>query len=37
MGRLTSEQQFRDLIIRQDADGIVRLGDIAEIELGLKT
>lgn len=34
MGRLTSEQQFRDLIIRQDADGIVRLGDIAEIELG---
>lgn len=34
MGRLTTEQQFRDLIIRQDADGIVRLGDIAEIELG---
>jgi HAE1 family hydrophobic/amphiphilic exporter-1/multidrug efflux pump len=36
MGRLTTEQQFRDLIIRQDADGIVRLGDIAEIELDLK-
>jgi hydrophobe/amphiphile efflux-1 (HAE1) family protein len=34
MGRLTSEQQFRDLIIKQDSSGIVRLGDIAKVELG---
>lgn len=34
MGRLTSEQQFRDLIIQQDVNGIVRLGDVASIELG---
>ncbi len=34
LGRLTSEQQFRDLIIRQDSSGIVRLNDIARVELG---
>jgi len=34
IGRLTSEQQFRDLLIRQDSIGIVRLGDIAKVELG---
>ncbi|MEX6688610.1 efflux RND transporter permease subunit [Danxiaibacter flavus] len=34
LGRLTSEQQFRDLIIRQDSAGIVRLNDIARVELG---
>ena len=34
LGRLTSEQQFRDLIIREDSLGIVRLGDVARIELG---
>ncbi|PWK26845.1 HAE1 family hydrophobic/amphiphilic exporter-1/multidrug efflux pump [Arcicella aurantiaca] len=34
LGRLTTEQQFRDLIIRQSVDGIVRLGDIAGVELG---
>ncbi len=34
MGRFTNEQQFRDLIIVQDANGIVRLGDVASIELG---
>ncbi|MBS1935139.1 MAG: efflux RND transporter permease subunit, partial [Bacteroidetes bacterium] len=33
-GRLTSEQQFRDVIIRKDSTGIIRLGDIARIELG---
>ncbi len=33
-GRLTTEKQFRDLIIREDSSGIVRLGDIARIELG---
>lgn len=34
LGRLTTEQQFRDLIITENAQGIVRLGDIASIELG---
>jgi len=33
LGRLTSEQQFRDLIIREDSIGIVRLSDVARIEL----
>jgi hydrophobe/amphiphile efflux-1 (HAE1) family protein len=34
LGRLTNEQQFRDLIIREDSSGIIRLGDVAKIELG---
>lgn len=34
LGRLTNEQQFRDLIIREDSSGIVRLSDIATVELG---
>lgn len=34
MGKLTTEQQFRDLIISENEDGIVRLGDIAQVELG---
>ena len=33
LGRLTTEQQFRDLIIREDSAGIVRLGDVTKIEL----
>ena len=33
LGRLTTEQQFKDLVIRADVSGIVRLGDIAKIEL----
>ncbi len=33
LGRLRNEQQFRDLIIREDANGIVRLGDVSKIEL----
>ncbi len=33
-GRLTSEKQFRNVIIREDSSGIVRLGDISRIELG---
>ncbi|MEO5562315.1 MAG: efflux RND transporter permease subunit [Chitinophagaceae bacterium] len=33
LGRLTSEQQFRDLILREDSTGIVRLGDVTRIEL----
>lgn len=34
LGRLTTEQQFRDLIIRESVSGIVRLGDVAGVELG---
>src|SRR6188474_616140 len=34
VGRLTSEEQFRNLIIREDSTGIVRLSDIANVELG---
>jgi hydrophobe/amphiphile efflux-1 (HAE1) family protein len=33
LGRLTTEQQFRDLIIRENNTGIVRLGDVASVEL----
>jgi multidrug efflux pump len=34
LGRLTTEQQFRDLIIREDSVGIVRLNDVARVEIG---
>ncbi|MFV7875570.1 efflux RND transporter permease subunit, partial [Enterococcus faecium] len=34
LGRLTTEKDFRDLIIRQDANGIVRLSDVAKVEIG---
>src|SRR5579859_2511430 len=34
-GRLTDEQQFRDIIIKTGDDGqIVRLGEVARVELG---
>jgi hydrophobe/amphiphile efflux-1 (HAE1) family protein len=34
-GRLTDEQQFRDIVIKTGDDGeIVRLGDLARVELG---
>ncbi|HYL70961.1 MAG TPA: multidrug efflux RND transporter permease subunit, partial [Candidatus Dormibacteraeota bacterium] len=34
-GRLTDEQQFRDVIVKTGDDGqVVRLGDIARVELG---
>lgn len=33
LGRLTTEQQFKDLVIRADSAGIVRLGDVAKIEM----
>ncbi|HEY8734270.1 MAG TPA: efflux RND transporter permease subunit, partial [Puia sp.] len=33
-GRLTSEADFRNVIVREDSLGIVRFGDIARIELG---
>jgi len=34
LGRLTTEKQFRDLLIKEDNTGIVRLGDVAKVELG---
>ena len=37
MGKLTTEKQFRDLIIKEDASGIVRLSDVSKVELGPET
>jgi len=34
LGRLTTEKDFRDVILREDSSGIVRLSDIARVELG---
>ncbi len=34
LGRLTTEQDFKDLILREDSNGIVRLSDVAKVELG---
>ncbi len=34
LGKLTTEQEFNDLIIKEDATGIVRLSDVAKVELG---
>lgn len=34
MARFTTEDQFRNLILRENATGIVRLGDVARVELG---
>jgi HAE1 family hydrophobic/amphiphilic exporter-1/multidrug efflux pump len=34
LGRLTTEDDFRNLIIRQDANGVVKLSDVADINLG---
>jgi hydrophobe/amphiphile efflux-1 (HAE1) family protein len=34
LGRLTTEKDFRDLIVREDNNGIVRLSDLAKVELG---
>ncbi|MFA5971135.1 MAG: efflux RND transporter permease subunit [Lentimicrobiaceae bacterium] len=34
LGLLKTEKDFRDLIIRGDENGIIRLGDIATVELG---
>jgi len=34
-GRLTDEQQFRDIVIKTGAEGeVVRLSDVARVELG---
>ena len=34
LGRLTKEADFRNIILQEDANGIVRLGDVAKVELG---
>jgi HAE1 family hydrophobic/amphiphilic exporter-1/multidrug efflux pump len=34
LGKLTTEKDFQDLIIREDENGIVRLSDVAKVELG---
>jgi HAE1 family hydrophobic/amphiphilic exporter-1/multidrug efflux pump len=34
LGRLTKEADFRNIILKEDENGIVRLGDIAKVELG---
>ena len=34
LGRLTTEKDFRDVILREDSSGIIRLSDIARVELG---
>lgn len=34
LGRLQTETDFRDLIIYEDARGIIRLGDVAKVEIG---
>jgi len=34
LGRLTTEKDFRDVILREDSTGIVRLSDVARVELG---
>ncbi len=36
-GKLTTEQEFRDLIVRQDAAGLVRLQDVADVLIGPDT
>lgn len=33
-GRLNTEEEFNNIIIRSDANGIIRLGDVAEAVLG---
>ncbi|HEX2898774.1 MAG TPA: efflux RND transporter permease subunit, partial [Bacteroidia bacterium] len=34
MGRLSTEQQFADLLIKEGPEGIVRLSDIAKVDIG---
>ena len=34
IGRLSTEKDFSDLISREDANGIVRLSDVAKVEIG---
>ena len=37
LGRLTSEKDFQNLILREDSSGIVRLSDVARVEIGPET
>ncbi|AMJ64894.1 efflux RND transporter permease subunit [Hymenobacter sp. PAMC 26628] len=37
MARFSTEEQFRNLILREDKSGIVRLGDVARVVLGPET
>lgn len=37
LGRLTSEKDFQNLIIKEDSSGIVRLSDVARVEIGPET
>jgi hydrophobe/amphiphile efflux-1 (HAE1) family protein len=34
MGRLSSEEQFRNLIVKETPEGMVRLGEVAKVEIG---
>ncbi len=34
LGKLTTEKEFQNLIIREDKNGIIRLKDVAKVELG---
>jgi hydrophobe/amphiphile efflux-1 (HAE1) family protein len=34
LGKLTTEKEFQDLILREDANGLVRLSDVAKVEIG---
>jgi hydrophobe/amphiphile efflux-1 (HAE1) family protein len=34
MGRLTNEKEFSDLVIKDDSTGLVRLSNVAKVELG---
>jgi HAE1 family hydrophobic/amphiphilic exporter-1/multidrug efflux pump len=34
LGRLSKEVDFRNIILKEDANGIVRIGDVAKVELG---
>jgi len=34
LGNLSTEDDFRNLILHEDENGIVRLGDVAQVELG---
>ncbi len=37
LGRLTSEKDFQNLIIKEDSSGIVRLSNVARVEIGPET
>lgn len=34
LGRLTTDKEFQDLLIKEDSSGIVRLKDVARVEIG---